>query len=198
MRSKPDLGELFVASRETSRLLLRYGLKRDWDACGGPRRVLHEALIAYMGARGVRSKKGTFLWWAASCGFWIGVALGLDWIWHHGRSFFLTGAVVGAIVVLLATLYSDRLIEFLRRPSNRAIESGGSPPRTAQYLLFLVPRRYREGLIGDLEEDYRTRVLPTYGRRWAVVWYWWQVSAAFGHFLLRLLTGLAAVWRLIR
>jgi len=75
------------------------------------------------------------------------------------------------------------------------------PSRIAQYLLFLVPRKYRENLVGDLEEEYRTRLLPVYGRRWAALWYWCQVISSCGPLVLdvlKRLLGLAAVWKLIR
>lgn len=49
------------------------------------------------------------------------------------------------------------------------------PPARANYLLFLAPRKYREHLIGDLEEEYRTVVLPRFGIKKARFWYWWQV-----------------------
>jgi len=49
------------------------------------------------------------------------------------------------------------------------------PPNRAEMLLhFGLPKRDRECMIGDLEEEYRTVILPKYGPRVAARWYWWQ------------------------
>ena len=48
-------------------------------------------------------------------------------------------------------------------------------PRRAEMLLhFGLPKRDRECMIGDLEEEYRGVILPKYGPRIAARWYWWQ------------------------
>jgi hypothetical protein len=50
-----------------------------------------------------------------------------------------------------------------------------APPKRAEMLLhFGLPKRDRECMIGDLEEEYRTVILPKYGPRVAARWYWWQ------------------------
>ena len=49
------------------------------------------------------------------------------------------------------------------------------PPLGAQRLLyFVLPRKNRQDIIGDLAEEYKTEILPRLGRRGAVVWYWSQ------------------------
>jgi putative ABC transport system permease protein len=54
-----------------------------------------------------------------------------------------------------------------------------TPPRLAVLLLTrLLPVEVHEGLLGDLEEEYRTRVLPARGRRGAHRWFWRQTLAA--------------------
>ncbi len=68
-------------------------------------------------------------------------------------------------------------------PQNNSNES--HPPKRAEMLLhFGLPKRDRECMIGDLEEEYRTVMLPKYGTRVAARWYWWQavrsVAAASG------------------
>ncbi len=60
-----------------------------------------------------------------------------------------------------------------------------TPPNRAEMLLhFALPKRDRECMIGDLEEEYRRVILPKYGARVAARWYWWQavrsVAAASG------------------
>jgi hypothetical protein len=50
-----------------------------------------------------------------------------------------------------------------------------SRPRGAKLLLVLIPRKNREHLLGDIEEEYRTIVLPEFGTSRATLWLWWQV-----------------------
>lgn len=53
------------------------------------------------------------------------------------------------------------------------------PPRKAELVLrFLLPKDARESLLGDLEEEFRTIMVPKYGLRTAKVWYWKQVAAS--------------------
>jgi hypothetical protein len=73
-----------------------------------------------------------------------------------------------------------------------------APPRSAYFLLLLIPKRNREHLIGDLEEEYRTIVLPKYGERAAWFWYWWQVGISFSPLLwarLKQLAGFVILWK---
>ncbi len=67
------------------------------------------------------------------------------------------------------------------------------PPRVAEFLLLLIPIKYRENLLGDLEEEYRTRLLPRYGLRKAQVYYCAQVLFSIGAFLARSLAGIAGI-----
>ncbi len=46
--------------------------------------------------------------------------------------------------------------------------------RAEMLLHFGLPKRDRECMIGDLEEEYRRVILPKYGPRVAARWYWWQ------------------------
>jgi hypothetical protein len=74
------------------------------------------------------------------------------------------------------------------------------PPAAAKFLLLLVPLRYREHLIGDLQEEYATVVLPEYGFRKARFWYWWQVVASVIPLLwteLKRTASVVAVWKRI-
>lgn len=61
-----------------------------------------------------------------------------------------------------------------------------APPRLAEAILRRVlPREDREFILGDLEQQYRTR---SRDKRGALRWYWWQVSHAI------LTRGRDAVW----
>lgn len=62
------------------------------------------------------------------------------------------------------------------------------PPRSAEFLLLLVPKEDRRTILGDLEEEYQTIVLPRHGAIKAQRWYWGQVLACV----------LPYVWRLAR
>ncbi len=64
------------------------------------------------------------------------------------------------------------------------------PPRLAEFLLSLVPLKYRENLLGDLEEEYRTRLLPRHGLRKAQLYYCVQALFSIAAFLARPLVGI--------
>jgi len=73
-------------------------------------------------------------------------------------------------------------------------------PRAAEYILFLIPKRNREHLVGDLEEEYRTKVLPEWGPFRARLFYWEQTAIAVVCYVwpvLKRLLGLAAIWKVI-
>lgn len=53
---------------------------------------------------------------------------------------------------------------------------GRRPPRAARALARLrLPADLADAVTGDLEEEYRARVLPRRGRVRADLWFWWQV-----------------------
>jgi hypothetical protein len=58
----------------------------------------------------------------------------------------------------------------------RAVEQAPPPPpATAERLAcYLLPKRQRETILGDLEEDYRTTFLPKFGPQEARRMYWSQ------------------------
>lgn len=71
-----------------------------------------------------------------------------------------------------------RIYDWMQRKgffvTHQIAEKNDPPKRTAMLLHFCLPKRDRECMIGDLEEEYRTVILPKYGTRVAVRWYWWQ------------------------
>lgn len=75
-------------------------------------------------------------------------------------------------------------------PEQSLIERKESEPpwRAVAIMDFLLPHSNRESLIGDLEEEYRTRILNSYSLRTARRWYWWQA----------LRSVLAVIWERIR
>ena len=55
------------------------------------------------------------------------------------------------------------------------------PSRFAEMLLFLfLTKEQREHLPADLEEEFRTLILPKFGQRFARFWYWSQVIRSIG------------------
>ena len=74
------------------------------------------------------------------------------------------------------------------------------PPCVATFLLLLAPKKHREHLLGDLEEEYRTVILARFGLRRARVWFWWQVCISLAPLVgqqLRRIAGLAVIWKYI-
>lgn len=74
------------------------------------------------------------------------------------------------------------------------------PPRLAHFALLLIPKRNREHLVGDLEEEFRTTVLPHHGRVLARCWYFEQVMLAIGFYLwptIKKILSLSMLYKLI-
>jgi hypothetical protein len=140
---------------------------------------------------------------------------------HHAvLSFASVGVVAGAAVaVALSAIMHISISKFeqklsllesqLRRipnPSRTPVRfsvaiSVSTAPPLPKFLLLLVPKKNREHLLGDLEEEYRTVVLPEYGLRRAQWWYWEQVFISLWPFLwaiLKRLAGMALFWKIVR
>ena len=81
-----------------------------------------------------------------------------------------------------------------------AVRQSPEVPPTAYFLLLLIPKKFRESFVGDLEEEFRTIVLPQYGRRKATLWYWWHTILSLLPFITRFLkraVGFALIAKLI-
>lgn len=74
-------------------------------------------------------------------------------------------------------------------------------PSLAERLLYWVlSKEQREAIPGDLEEEFRTIILPKFGRRYARMWYWKQVLTSAWPLVRGLAYRLAAgtgVWKAI-
>jgi hypothetical protein len=64
------------------------------------------------------------------------------------------------------------------RSRSHAVSVSNNPPRVALFLGLLIPPRSRDGMLGDLDEEYRTILLPEYGLRMAQFYYWWHIIVA--------------------
>jgi hypothetical protein len=94
---------------------------------------------------------------------------------------------------------TERCLSVLRLRDD-ALAVKDRPPRSAQFALLLLPKRNREHLIGDLEEEFRTIVLPQYGRFLAGCWYCEQVGLAIVYYAwptLKKILGLSFLYKLI-
>jgi hypothetical protein len=65
-----------------------------------------------------------------------------------------------------------------------AFHSESVPPRTAKVLVLLIPRKFRENLLGDLEEEFNEIFVPQYGLKAAKRLYWWHATYALLEFVL--------------
>lgn len=71
-----------------------------------------------------------------------------------------------------------------------------SPPRLGEFILLLIPLSQREHLRGDLEEEFKTIVVPKYGVRLARLYYRWQVLVEVTMAITNGLKGVLCGWLL--
>jgi len=111
---------------------------------------------------------------------------------HLSDAFYIL-SMLGVVLVLTRPRQIENIL--FKLESTHPGEYPTSPPKVAKLILLLVPKRCRENLIGDLEEEYTTILLPEYGARRARAWYWWQVALSIGPLLwAQVKRGLAVAW----
>jgi hypothetical protein len=74
-------------------------------------------------------------------------------------------------------------------------QKDSSLPRFAEYLLYFLPKKDREPLLGDLEEEYY-EVYKKFGKRKAHIWYYSQVAQSFWPLIIHCIKKLSA-WGLM-
>lgn len=120
---------------------------------------------------------------------------------HDVNTFFDTGELAAAPPERSPLVLTESVVATTLASDNQADPfKKSSPPQVAQFALLLIPKRNREHLIGDMEEEYRTIALPKYGRFLACAWYWEQTAIAVGRYLLpviKRILGFAVIWKLI-
>lgn len=83
-----------------------------------------------------------------------------------------------------------------RRKAPKLCGNDAVPQRAELILRFALPKEQREYLIGDLDEEFRSEMVPKFGYRVAARWYWVQVlkavAGAFGA-RLRVWLGISAL-----
>jgi len=99
-------------------------------------------------------------------------------------------------VLELAEQFIPMLMRHVKRDAITA-----EVPSSARLLLLLIPRKVRENLVGDLEEEFLTRVLPNYGLTLARKWYWQQVITSLCPIVweqFKRVAGLVLLWKVVR
>lgn len=109
----------------------------------------------------------------------------------------------GMVLFLLLVRTRNRSIKSIlhKLDSLESSKPVNAPPKAAKFILLLVPRRYRENLIGDLEEEYITILLPEYGVRRARTSYWWQVAISIGPLLwaqMKRVVAISWLWKRVQ
>jgi hypothetical protein len=137
----------------------------------------------------------------------LGVAGPIFWnrnLWVDGVRALASVCLSAGAVLIQVRLYStvkeaDRLIQCLEE--GRGFGELRSVPHAARFILLLIPRRHREHLIGDLEEEFSSVVLPEYGLRKARLWYWSQVLTSIWPLFwaeVRRIAGIIVLWKSVR
>jgi hypothetical protein len=99
----------------------------------------------------------------------------------------------------LFTRMEDSLLKQLKEFCKQG-DAHDIPLRPIEAVLRFIPERSREHLIGDLEEEYRTIILPQRGQKLAQCWYLYQVIniiRAYSCQRFRRLIGIEKVRKLI-
>lgn len=96
-------------------------------------------------------------------------------------------AVVELVVAAAGWFWSRTGVrrEILARAAAVDVASPASPPRRAEFLLYLLlPSKDGEALAGDLEEVFH-RVVAKFGRRAGRAWYWSQTARSIAPLAMR-------------
>jgi len=96
--------------------------------------------------------------------------------------------------------FMARANSYLKASSREAGTQHDAPPRSVRFVLLLIPKRNREYLVGDLDEEFNTVILPQYSRFVAKCWYFEQVMLAIGFYLwpaIKKILGLSVLYKLI-
>jgi hypothetical protein len=93
---------------------------------------------------------------------------------------------LGAITITRTD--AEAFAKFLHRgfysgPRLEQVPEAQDPPQGAErLLLFLLPHKKGQALIGDLREEFADFVLPEYGLRTAKLWFWSQALRSIGRY----------------
>lgn len=108
------------------------------------------------------------------------------------------GAAVGIADFVLYIFACWGINHLIDRRIARTKQPKLNPPALAEFLLLLVPKRDREHLVGDLEEEFRTILLPKHGPFKAHCYYWWHVTICIFPYVFRFLRRILSLAMLLR
>jgi hypothetical protein len=93
-----------------------------------------------------------------------------------GAAGFALGGPFGAFLGAIAGHAVDRLAGRIGTKRDRVQLSARGVPSAGQMLLpFLLPKKLRQTVPGDLQEEFE-QYSAMYGEKYAIIWYWWQVG----------------------
>jgi hypothetical protein len=85
---------------------------------------------------------------------------------------------VGVTFTMNIVLVSIHIILAKDSTKTTNIPDNDRPPYFAEYLLYYLPKKIREPLLADLEEEYR-EISTRFGKRKATIWYYVQVALSY-------------------
>jgi hypothetical protein len=145
-------------------------------------------------------KRTEFLWrlLGVLIATFLGVFIfeGLELLKSHPLLNYGIIAIVGFACLATIELRLQGFSKARERLMPRERPASHETPRLVQLFFLFVPKRNREHIIGDLEEEYRTT-----NKRFPRLWYWGQVSALVASYwwaTLRRLLGFDVVLKMIR
>lgn len=99
----------------------------------------------------------------------------------------------------IITTWIVRLLPAIRIRLSKNHSRHGNVPKLGEYWLYLIlPSKARKYLPADLEEEFKTEILPRFGFRKARLWYWTQVFKSIGPIIARRLAKLASLAWLLK
>jgi hypothetical protein len=162
-------------------------------------RLTDDAGVREMGSTVNRRRK--YLWLAAGA-LLVAAALRATAIVVKPRYILFNQVSLGSALVAMvaAGAFTWTLRKLLRSTQELTSREKGTltPPKAAKFVLLMIPKAHREHLVGDLEEEYATIVLPEYGEKRAQLWYWWQVTASIAPLIWSQLRRIVAVAFLLK
>lgn len=106
----------------------------------------------------------------------VGVCAGLATVTSAGATLVeAVGVSVGVAEVVGVGVAVERNRAGFVGVTDSIHQQSTSPPQAAaELLLWILPKDRRDALIGDLEEEYQTIVVPKLGASRARRWFWFQ------------------------
>ena len=105
-------------------------------------------------------------------------------LWDPAKQMILWNQLIRQLVLAFGGLVSGRTSDY-----------PVAIPKLGEFILYLVlPKVDREHVPGDLEEEFRTTIVPKFGPAKARLWYWWQVIRSIVIFLFAAVQKVAGLF----